>query len=315
MNLETPAPPAWSEPEAPRPPQWRGAFASLGIGLAAALLGLLPWILTGMRLPLQAMWAFDAAAREQMPIAFLPLGNTTVTAVLGMLVVGWVGAAIAARALGTRLPSRAPFSIAAGLLLVQVVALAQSAQALDAGLPSGDRAVFYLVACVAVAVAGILIGLVAFGLVARAPRGGAMLGLVVGALALDGWFGAFFTPRGALPIELYSAVHPVLRWLPAILVGAAIAWAGLGTVRRIIAAVVSLLLLWVVPAFATAVTSAVGSRVLLRDPSGLVDQFTGVLRSAISMPGLVVPPLVVALAVAAAGLVLRRLLAQRVSSG
>ncbi|TPW93097.1 hypothetical protein FJ656_35030, partial [Schumannella luteola] len=79
----------WPETEPPvrRPARWGGALASLGIGVAAALLGLLPWILTGMRLPLQNLWAFDALP-EQMPVAWLPLSQYSVTFVLGILVVG-----------------------------------------------------------------------------------------------------------------------------------------------------------------------------------------------------------------------------------
>jgi hypothetical protein len=311
VSLEPPAPPvAFSEPEPPKPPQWRGAFASLGIGLGAALLGLLPWLLTGMRLPTQALWAFEALP-EQMPIAFLPLGNSTVTELLGMLVVGWVAAGVAARALAARLPSRAPVSIAAGLLLVQVVALAQSVQAMQRGLPTDDGAGFYLTACVAVAVVGVAIGLIAFVLVARAPRGGAVLGLVAGSLALAWWFGAFFAPRGVLPIELYSGFQSVLRWVPAVLVGASIAWAGVRTPGRIVAAVVSLLALWIVPALGTAVSAAAGSRMLLHFPAEALDYAVNVLQAAAFMPSLVVPPLVVAVVVAAAGIGGREVLARR----
>jgi hypothetical protein len=267
-------------------------------------------MLTGMRLPLQAMWAFEALP-EQMPIAFLPLGNTTITNVVGLLVVGGVTAGVAARALASRLPSRAPLSIAAGLLLVQIVAVAQSAQALQGGLPTDDRASFYLAACVSVAVVSVAVGLIAFVLVARAPRGGAVLGLVVGSLALAWWFAGFFWPHGVLPIELYSGFQSVLRWVPPVLVGASIAWAGVRTPGRIVAAVASLLLLWIVPSVATAVTAAVGSSMLLHFPSELLDQAVRVFTAAAFMPSIVVPPLVVAVVVAAGGISIRGFAATR----
>lgn len=310
MTLEPPAPPAFSDLEPSRPPQWRGAFASLGIGVAAALLGLLPWMLTGMRLPLQNLWAFEMLP-EQMPVALLPFSQYTVTTVMGMMVVAWVAAGIAARALAARLPSRAPLAIAAGVLLVQIIAIAQSAEAVSRGLRGGGEASFYLGSCIAVAVAGIVFGILAFALVARAPRGGAVIGLVLGALALDWWIGAFFWPNGVLPIELYSSFRIVLRWVPAVLVGAAIAWGDVRTPGRIVAGVVSLLLLWLVPALATAVSSAVGSRVLLRAPLEMLDYGWGVLRSALFMPELALPPLVVAVVVAAAGIGLREVLVRR----
>ncbi|HET8895686.1 MAG TPA: hypothetical protein VFN04_00330 [Protaetiibacter sp.] len=300
MTLEPPAPPtAFSEPEPEprRPPQWRGAFASLGIGVGAALLGLLPWIITGMRLPLQNLWAFDTLPGD-MPIAFLPFSQYTVTTVMGMLVVGWVAAGIATRALAARLPSAAPFSVAAGLLLVQIVAIAQAAQALDWGLRPISEASFYLVACVAVA-----FGLIAFVLVSRAPRAGAVIGLVLGALAADWWIHAFFPPVGIVPIGAdYTAALTVLRWVPPVLVGAAIAWGGVRTTGRIIAAVVGILLLWVVPPLATAVTSAVGSRVLLSSAPDMLDYGWGVFRMALLMPELALPPVIVAVVVAALGI-------------
>jgi hypothetical protein len=312
VNLETPAPPApFSEPEVRRPLQWRGAFASLAIGLGSAILGLLPWLLTGMRLPLQNLWAFEALP-EQMPIAFLPFSQYTVTTVIGMLVVGGVTAGIVGRAAAARLPTRAPFSIAAGLLLVQIVAIAQTTQAVERGLRPTAESSFYLAACVGVAVTGVVFGLVAFALVCRAPRAGAVIGLVLGALAADWWIHAFFPPAGVVPITVdYSAALAVLRFAPAVLVGAAIAWGGVRTTGRVIAAVVGILLLWVVPPLATAVTSAVGSRVMLAHPLEMLDYGWGVFRMALLMPELALPPIVVALVVAAAGIGLRAVLARR----
>lgn len=309
MSLESPAPTVSTAPAPARTPRWRGAFASLVIGLGGALFGLLPWLLTGMRLPLQPMWVADVLP-EQMPIAFLPLGHASITNVLGMLVVGSAAVGLAARLLADRLPSGAPFSVAAGLLLVQIVAVAQSAEVLQRGLRADDRG-FYLVACVAVAVVGIGVGLVAFVLLVASPRAGAMLGAVAGALALDWWLDTFFAPRGVLPIELYSGFDTVLRWVPAVLVGVAIAWAGVRTVGRIVAAVVSLFLLWLVPAAAAAVTAAVGSRVMLRLGAELLDYAAGVWKLAAFMPSLVLPPLVVAVVVAALGITVRELLARR----
>ncbi|MGN6273815.1 MAG: hypothetical protein ACTHMQ_12095 [Protaetiibacter sp.] len=312
MSIETPAPPApFSEPEVGRPLQWHGAFVSLAIGLGSAILGLLPWILTGMRLPLQNLWAFDAGP-DDMPIAFLPFGQYTVTTVIGILVVGGVIAGIVARAAVARLPSRAPFSIAAGLLLVQIVAIAQTTQAVERGLPPTAESSFYLVACVAVAVAGVVFGLIAFALVCRAPRAGAVIGLVLGALAADWWIHAFFPPAGIVPVTVdYGAALAALRFVPPLLVGAAIAWGGVRTTGRAIAAAVGIALLWVVPPLATAVTSAVGSRVMLPYPLEMLDYGWGVFRMALLMPELAVPPIVVALVVAAAGIGLRVVLARR----
>jgi hypothetical protein len=311
MSTEQVAPPAFPEPAPVRPPQWRGAFASVGIGIAGALLGLLPWIITGMRLPLQNLWAFETLP-GQMPVAFLPFSQYTVTTVIGMLVVGAAAAGLAVRALAARLPSRGPIAAAVGLAAVQVIAIVQTAQTVDRGLePSGEGA-FYLVACIAVSVFGVVVGLVAFGIIARAPRAGAVVGLVLGALAVDWWIGAFFPPVGIVPVTVaYGGVLSVLRWVSPVLVGLAIAWGGIRTPGRIVAAVVSLVLLWVVPPLATAVTSAVSSRIMLRYPLEMLDYGWGVFRMALLMPELALPPLVVAVLVAAAGIGGRALVARR----
>lgn len=46
----------------------------LAIGAVSAVLGLLPWLITGMRLPLQNLWAADTAP-DAMPIVLLPFSQ------------------------------------------------------------------------------------------------------------------------------------------------------------------------------------------------------------------------------------------------
>lgn len=69
---------------------------ALVIGLAAAVLGLLPWLVTGLRLPVQNLWAGDAAAR--MPVVLLPFSQYAVTIIMGLFVVGAACAGLYARA-------------------------------------------------------------------------------------------------------------------------------------------------------------------------------------------------------------------------
>ncbi len=295
-----------------RRPRWGAALASVGFGAGGALLGLLPWIATGMRLPAQSLWALPTPP-EGMPVAWLPLSQYSTTYVLGLLVVGAALAGIAARALRDRLPRAAPVSIAAGLLFVQIVATAQAVGVIGSGLREGDEASFYLAACVAVAVLGILGGLLVFGFVARGARPLAVVALTLAAIAVGWWISGALVSLGTSSPLLY-ALAPLVTWTPPVLVGVAIAWGGVRTRGRIVAAAVSLLLLWIVPLIATAVQAAVGSRALLRDPRELLDYGWGVLRMAATMPELAVWPLVAALLVAAAGLGLRVLLARRVTA-
>lgn len=270
----------------------------MGIGVGGAIVGLLPWIVSGMRLPLQNLWAFDALP-EQMPVAWLPFSQYHVTFVLGILVVGAGVAGIAARALRHRLPSAAPFSVAAGLLFVQVVATAQALDVLRSGLRDDGEAAFYLASCVAVAVLGIVGGLLVLAFVARGAVPIAVVSLTLAAIAASWWFSGYLVVLGPLSAVPY-AFAPVVTWMPPVLVGLAIGWGGVRTAGRIVAGVVSILLLWLVPALATAVQSAVGSRALLRSPGDLLDYAVNVFGAASTMPELVLPRLAVAVVVAAA---------------
>jgi hypothetical protein len=173
----------------------------------------------------------------------------------------------------------------------------------------------YLVALLAVVAAAVLTGLLVLRLITAPPRAGAVIGLSLVALVAGPWLADLLMPLGTAPGEVRSSVlNLVVRWVPAVLVGAAIAWGGQRTPGRVVAAVGSLLLLWIVPAVFTAVTSAAGSRVLLPYPSEVVDYGLEVLRAAMSAPELVLPPLLVALVVAAAGIALHRLLGPRLAN-
>ena len=214
-----PLPSRWVQRTRPRTSDWRGAFASLAIGSAADLFGLLPWIVTGMRLPLQNLWAVGVLP-EEMPVAWLPFSQYSVTYVLGLLVVGSAVAGIAARALRVACRAR-PRSIAAGLLFVQVVATAQAANVVGAGLRAGARR-----ASTWRRASGWRsrdrCGLLGFGAVARGPRAGAVIALTLAAIAADG--GSSFlasSGRGRRCRTAYSRRSS--RWVPPVLVGVAIA--------------------------------------------------------------------------------------------
>ncbi|MCU1438326.1 MAG: hypothetical protein JWP66_1413 [Naasia sp.] len=79
LNLPQSPPP--SPPRrAPGPSERRrvGLLPGVAIGIGAALIGLPPWIVTGMRLPLQNLCAVEVRP-EDMPVALLPFSNYVVT--------------------------------------------------------------------------------------------------------------------------------------------------------------------------------------------------------------------------------------------
>jgi hypothetical protein len=286
------------------------AWAWFAIGVASAVVGLLPWIVTGMRLPLQNLWEVPTAPAE-MPLVLLPLSQYAITLVAAIVVVGAAAAGIVARATRARQGARGFAALAVGLYAVQVAAVVQSATTVGGGLRPGRESTFYLAAVVIVAVVSVVIGVLVFSAIARMPRAGALVGLSVAAVASGWWVSALVVPAVSSTAGPQLAVISLVQWLPAILCGVAIAWCGVDSTRRILAAVVAITAVVVGPALATAVTSAAGARVLARYPSEMIEYGVQVFQLAITTPALTLRPLVTAAVVAVAGLAVRSLLRRR----
>lgn len=284
-----------------RPLAW---WASILIGIAAAAAGLLPWLVTGMRLPLQNLWDAQTAP-ESMPLALLPFSQYALTQLFGLIVVGSAAAGIAARATRSRLTRGGFGLLTLGVLAVQVVAIAQSALVVGAGLQQRRESLLYLGALTAVCVLSFLIGVAALLLIARAPRAGALIGLTAGAIAAGSWVGGFFQPLLATGSDGLYVIVGLIQWVAPVLVGVAIAWTGVNTVGRVVAAVVGLTLLWIAPAAMTGISNAAGSRVLARYPLEMIDYGVSVFGMALFMPEIALRPIVAAVVVAAVGLIAR----------
>ena len=97
----------------------------IAVGIASALIGLLPWLVRGMHLPLQAYWATPASA-ESMPITLLPFSYYAVIVIFGVLVMGSAVAGVSTRATRNLQRRGGPFWIALGMLAVQVFAVVQT---------------------------------------------------------------------------------------------------------------------------------------------------------------------------------------------
>jgi len=281
-------------------------LVSVLIGLGSAAVGLFPWIVTGARLPLQNLGDVDTDIGN-MPIVGLPFSQYLIFQIVAVIVIGAAVAGIVARNIGGTLP------ILGGVLLVQVAALVQTAVVTESGLRDEPAADLYLLALVAGTVAAILLGVGMLLLIARAPKAGALLAFALAGVALSSWLTALFFPisRFSESSPVTDAFQTVIRYAPAIVVGAAIVWCGLSTVGRIIAAGVSVLILWVAPTVVTAVSAAVGSRILLPYPAEMLDYGVNVFRSAIVMPEIWGPPIGLAVAIAVVGLVARRVVEKR----
>ncbi|HEY4226343.1 MAG TPA: hypothetical protein VGM70_11060 [Pseudolysinimonas sp.] len=295
-----------------RRPQPVHSLLFLPIGVVAAAIGLVPWLITGMRLPLQNLWA-AATLPAAMPIVLLPFSQYSALLIVAVVIIGGTVAGIAGRAIPARHPGAALAALMGGVLLVQLIAIVQTAITVSNGLREGTDATAYLAALVGGTVAAILLGLAVLALIARAPRAGALIGLSVAAIALASWLSGLFFPINAISTAspLTNVLDEVVRYVPAVAIGAAIVWCGIQTVGRVIAVIVSLLVLLVGPTLVTAVSAALGSRVLAHYPSEMLDYAVQVFRSALGMPELWLTTLAVAIAIAAVGLVGRRTIARR----
>ena len=283
----------------PRPMR---VWHSFLIGVACALVGLLPWLITGMRLPLQNLWASETLP-DQMPIALLPFSQYAITFIAGLIVTGAATAGLVARATRPRQPRRGFAAILIGVLTVQLIATLQTSIVVRVGLQSGSESALYFAAVLAVVFVSILVGMLVLWLIARAPRAGALVGIAIAAIVFGAWLGGLLVPFGTYPAEPIVQLVGYVRWVAPVIIGAAIAWCGINTVGRIAAAIGSLLILWVGPALITGLTSAAGSRALARQLGELLDYGIQVFGMALTMPEVALPPIIVAVAVAAIGLV------------
>ena len=292
------------------PPRPLDAWAWLGIGVAAAAVGLLPWIITGMRLPLQNLWAAGTLPAD-MPFALLPFSQYYITLVAALLVIGAAIAGVVARSTRARLGRRGFVALTAGVLGAQLIAIVQTTTEVAPGLRPGSASLIYLVAVVAAALASFVVAALVLVLIARMPRAGALIGLSLAAVAAGWWVSALIIPSPGLVSDLQSTLVGLVRWLPAILCGIAIAWCGVTSIGRVLAALTAVAAVAVGAAFATAVTSAAGSWALARQPAEMLDYGVQVFGQALFTPALTLRPIVATLIVAGVGLVVAAVLRRR----
>jgi hypothetical protein len=246
-----------------------------------------------------------------MPVVLLPFSQYAIILIIAILVTGAGVAGIVTRSLRRRMPRAGAAGVFIGLVALQVIAVVQTTIVVRAGLQDRAESDLYLAALVGVCVLSILTGTLTFFLIAASPPAGGLVGLGIVALAFGPWLSGLLVPSGSIPADAMITIVGYVRWVPAVLVGAAIAWAGVGTIGRILAALFDLALVWFVPALTTGIFYASGSRVLAHDPVEMVDAGVDVFFMALTTPELALPPVGVAVSVAAIGLVARRLLENR----
>ncbi|WP_143340411.1 hypothetical protein [Demequina sp. NBRC 110057] len=305
-----------ADPDTARPPAsatasaTATATASALCGVLAAALGILPWLVEGARLPLQNVWATEALP-EDMPLALLPFSQYSLTTIAAMLVVGGAVAGAAERWLLARRGLGRRTLVTVGLAATQLVCVAQTTVVTQAGIEDSSRASVYLAGLALAAVVSVGVSvLVQRGIAGGGPAAGAMAA-TAGGIALGMWVAALASALAGVASSPPAWVFAVATWTPSVVAGIAVGVCGVSTVRRALGAVASLLGLWVLPAFATALSYAVGSRVYLQNPAELVPAAAQVFRLALGTDGGAPQRLLVAVAVAVVTWAVCRTLSRR----
>lgn len=283
-------------------PRQAGRVATIGgglaLGAASALVGIAPWLVTGARLPLQNLWRRETLP-DAMPVALLPVSQYDTTRILVLLLVGGVLAGLAARLLRRRFPTT-DWATAAGVLAVQGLATIQAFAVVADGLgitahDADPRARLYFGGMLGGTIVSVALAQALFWLISRRSVAPAALGLAL-AVPIASWLLVtvlFVTGPTGPPL----VVGELSRWLPAVIVGAALGWCGVVPLRRLGVWVVGLLVLLVTPAVLTASSYALGMRVLDGDLREMADAAVRIFPRALVIG---VTPTVLALLIAAA---------------
>lgn len=288
------------------PPAPRARLLSFAIGLAGGILGLLPWLVGGGILPLQNLWAVETMP-DDMPFAMLPLSQYFATLLFSLVLLGGVFAGLAVHLVGRR-RGIAAWPASAGVLLVHLIAVAQSFTVLSDGLGIGrggdTRATLYFAGMLGGVIVAMLFAQLGFWMISRPSVAVAALGVALAAVPFASWVSRWFLAftGDAFPPPFLSDLG---RWLPAVIVGAALVWCGVRPAARIAVWVVSLLALWVVPALFTAIQYGLGMRVLEGNVADMAEASVQLFPLALAETWV---PVVVALVIGVVGTVVRMVL-------
>ncbi|WP_353712989.1 hypothetical protein [Arthrobacter sp. K5] len=279
------------------------------LGIMAGLLGLAPWLITGAQLPLQNSWGSQVLP-EQMPVSLLPLSQYELTTLVALLSSGGAMAGLAVRIWQPARRRLVAWCAASGVLAVQFSAAVQSFTVLDDGLTDGTLARVYFAGLLAGVITCIAAGVVALLLLAARSRALVALGAGLMAVPFTSWAGEWVVGLVG-QTNVPTAVPTVARWIPALIVGCALAWCGLRPARRAAVWLADLALLWVVPALFISVGYVLGTRAMAGDLQEMLLMSRQILAATLGPAGGALPTVLLALAIALAGLGLRSVGARR----
>ncbi|HWS51333.1 MAG TPA: hypothetical protein VN241_10000 [Microbacterium sp.] len=274
----------------------------LTIGVVAALLGLIPGLIGGGHLPLQNLWATQTLP-EDMPFALLPVSQYHATSLLALLLTGGVLAGLGVRWANRRVPI-AVWPAASGVALVHAIAILQTFGVLSVGLGlgfGGARAVLYFGGMLGGTVVAALLAQVGLRLTSRTSPGPVALGVALAAVPFASWVSHGVNAVTG-PISQPPLLIELVRWLPAVVVGLALAWCGVRPLRRLGVWAAGLFALWLLPALFVAAQYGLGMRVLQGDIAEMARASAQLFPLVLAEGGM---PVLVAAAIGVIGVVVR----------
>ncbi|NNU28581.1 hypothetical protein [Isoptericola sediminis] len=215
------------------------------LGAGAAVVGLLPWLLTGLQAP--------RLSAPQMPPditgALLPLIPNALVLLVGIVMLPGAIAGILLRGRTAGSNGRAAWAATGGLVLVFGGAVAQSLAVIVPRLrPDSPFLLDVTVSAVAVGILLVLSAVVchvlARGSVPAATVAVAGAAVAAGPGLREALVQLSPTALQGLPPEVTTTLLQVVAYVPVVLTGFALAWCGWTPARRLGAWVVALLLLW-----------------------------------------------------------------------
>lgn len=274
------------------------------IGVGGGILGLLPWIFGGARLPLQNLWVLSTMP-DDMPLVLLPVSQYYVIVLFSIVLLGGVFAGLALR-IAARSRTLAVWPAALGVLAVHVLAIVESFGMTASGLALGSdpQAAIYLAGLLGGAIVVAALAQLAFWMTSHRSVGIAAFGVALAAVPFGEWVGRWFL---AFTGEVFPPVFlpAVVQWIPAIVVGLALVWCGMRPLQRLLVWAASLLVLWLLPAVLMSILSALGFRLILGDFPEMVATGVGIFPALLAEDGALT--VVVALVIALVGTVVRML--------
>lgn len=226
------------------------------------VVGALPFLLTGLRLPPQNLW-HTSQPPETMPLVALPFNQYFIAFLVAITVIGGVAAALTGMASPSDERGPAVRAALGGGALAAVVSLSQTGIVVWSGLERSGRATVYFGAIVAVIVLGSVLGLVVGHAVVRGRPGTRAVAIAFVSVLLNWWLGMILLVQRSIGSELWQAVDNAIPWVTAVVAGIGLAFCPPRSRRAAGAWVMALVVLWVGPALIAALGYVAGSRAML----------------------------------------------------